>query len=80
MDFITYQGVDYLHIDSAAKALGVSTATIRNKEKIGQITLERPLGPALTFVSRQAVEKLMRLKITPAMDSFIRSKGASCGT
>ena len=82
MDYVTYRGTDYLHIQSLAEAVGVSTATVRNWEKAGHLTFERPLGPVMTFVTRQTVERLMQLKITAAMGAFIRTKESimQCGT
>lgn len=74
MDYVTFQGIDYLHIQPAAKALGVSTVTVRNWEKAGHINLCRPLGPVLVFVTRDTFERLMSLRITAAMGAFINEK------
>lgn len=72
MDYMTYRGIDYLHLDSTARALGVTTTTIRNWQRAGHINFERPLGPALTFVKRETVERLLKLRITAAMGAFIK--------
>ncbi len=72
MDYMTYRGIDYLHLDTTARALGVTTTTIRNWQRAGHIKFERPLGPALTFVKRETVERIMQSRITPAMGAYIK--------
>ncbi len=76
MQYISVGGTDYIHIQSLAEALGVSTATIYNWRRAGHLEFERPLGRALTFVSREAAERIMRLKITDAMGAFLKDMKA----
>jgi predicted site-specific integrase-resolvase len=76
MGYITVNGTDYVQVQTLAEALGVCTATLYNWKKAGHFDFEWPLGKALTFVSRQTAERLMRLKITSAMGAFARSMEA----
>ena len=72
MEIITVGGEDYLHIQSLAEALNVSTATIYNWRRAGHIEFEWPLGRVMSFVRRETAERLFRLKITDAMGAFVR--------
>jgi hypothetical protein len=73
VNYVRVNGTDYVQVQSLAEALGVCTATLYNWQKAGHISFERPLGRALTFVSRTTAERLFRLKITSEMDAFIKS-------
>jgi predicted site-specific integrase-resolvase len=77
MEFITVNGADYIKIQSLAQALNVCTATIYNWQRAGHLNFVWPLGKALTFVSRETAERLMKLKITAAMGAFARSMEAA---
>jgi len=72
MQYVTINGTDYLHIQSLAEALNVSTATIYNWRRAGHIEFEWPLGRVMSFVRRETAERLFRLKITDAMGAFMR--------
>ena len=74
--YVTIAGTDYLHIQSLAEALNVSTATIYNWRRAGHIKLEWPLGRVMSFVSRETAERLFRLRITDAMGAFVRDMEA----
>ncbi len=76
MEFITVNGADYIKIQTLAQALNVCTATIYNWHKGGHLNFVWPLGKALTFVSRETAERLMRLKITDAMGAFVKNMAA----
>ena len=73
MEFITVNGTDYIKIQTFAQALNVCTATVYNWHKAGHLTFVWPLGRALTFVSRETAELLLRMKITDAMGAFARN-------
>jgi len=73
MQYITINGTDYLHIQSLAEALSISTATLYNWRRAGHLQFEWPLGRVMSFVTRQTAERLMRLKITAAMGAFAKS-------
>lgn len=73
MEYITFQGKDYIHIQALAVALGVSTTTLYNWHRAGHLTFCWPLGRAMTFVNRETAERLMRLKITSDMGAFIKN-------
>jgi len=73
MQFITINGNDYVHIQTLAEGLNVSTATLYNWRRAGHIEFEWPLGRVMTFVSRETAERLLRLKITDAMGEFVKS-------
>lgn len=72
MHYVTINGTDYLHIQSLAEALNVSTATIYNWRRAGHFEFEWPLGRVMSFVSRETAERLFRLKITAEMGAFAR--------
>jgi predicted site-specific integrase-resolvase len=76
MDYITVRGKDYVHIQTCAVAIGVSTATIYNWHRAGHIDFCWPLGRVMTFVTRETAEKLMRLRITDEMGAFLKSMEA----
>ncbi len=76
MNFVTIDGKDYIQIQALAQALNVCTASIYNWKRAGDIELVWPLGRALTFVSRETAEMLMRLKITNEMGAFLKSMEA----
>lgn len=76
MRYVTIDGKDYAHIDMACESLNICRATMYNYRRAGLIELEWPLGKALTFVTRETVEKLMRLKITDAMGAFLKGMEA----
>ena len=76
MDYITVNGAEYIQVQTLAEALGVCTATVYNWKRAGQLDFARPLGKALTFVSRETAERLMRLKITDAMGAFLKNMEA----
>jgi len=73
MEFMKYRGNEYVHLQTLADSLGVCTATVRNWEKAGHLTFAKPLGPTLTFVTRETAERLMRLRLTEAMKEFARN-------
>ena len=73
MEFITVNGTDYIKIQTLAQALNVCTATVYNWHKAGHLNFVWPLGRALTFVSRETAEKMLRLKITAEMEAFLKS-------
>jgi hypothetical protein len=73
MKFITIDGQDYIQIQALAQALGVCTASVYNWRRAGLIGFCWPLGRALTFVDREAAERLMRLKITAEMGAFMKA-------
>jgi len=77
MEFITVNGTDYIKIQTLAQALNVCTATVYNWHKAGHLTFVWPLGQALTFVSRETAERLMRLKITAEMGAFMKTMESS---
>ena len=72
MQFIRINGTDYIHIQSFAEAMNVSTATLYNWRKAGHLQFEWPLGRAMTFVDRGTAERLMRFRITDAMGAFVK--------
>lgn len=76
MEYVTVNGVDYVHIQTLAEALNVCTATVYNWRRAGHIAFEWPLGRVMTFVTRDTATRLMRLRITDAMGSFARSMEA----
>ena len=76
MDYITVNGAEYIQMQTLAEALGVCTATVYNWKRAGQLEFVWPLGKALTFVSRETAERLMRLKITDAMGAFLKNMEA----
>ena len=76
MEFITVNGTDYIKIQTLAQALNVCTATVYNWHKAGHVDFVWPLGRALTFVSRETAERLMRLKITAEMGAFLKTMEA----
>jgi hypothetical protein len=73
MGYITIDGTDYLHIQSLAEALNVSTATVYKWRRQGLLQLEWPLGRVMSFVCRETVERLFRLRITDRMGAFVKS-------
>jgi hypothetical protein len=73
MEYVTVNGVDYVHIQTLAEALNVCTATLYNWRRAGHITFEWPLGRVMSFVRRDTATRLMRLRVTEAMGSFARS-------
>jgi hypothetical protein len=77
MEFITVNGSDYIKIQTFAQALNVCTATIYNWHKAGHLKFVWPLGRALTFISRETAEHLMRLKITNDMGAFMKTMETS---
>lgn len=77
MQYVTINGSDYVHIQTLAEALNVSTATIYNWRRAGHIDFCWPLGRVMTFVTRETAERLMRLRITTAMGAFARGMEAS---
>lgn len=77
MQYVTINGQDFIQIQTLAQALGVCTASIYNWRRAGQIDFAWPLGRALTFVSRDVAERLMRLKITAEMGAFLRNTETS---
>jgi len=77
MEFITVNGADYIKIQTLAQALNVCTATVYNWHKAGHLKFVWPLGRALTFVSRETAERLMRLNITDAMGAFMNTMETS---
>jgi predicted site-specific integrase-resolvase len=76
MNFVTINGKDFVQIQTLAEALGVCTATVYNWQRAGHLAFSRPLGKALTFVSRESAERLMRLKITAEMGAFLKGMEA----
>lgn len=76
MEYVTFRGKDYVHIQALAVAIGVSTATIYNWHRARHIDFCWPLGRVMTFVDRETAERLMRLKITQEMGAFIKSENA----
>ncbi|MGA2937692.1 MAG: hypothetical protein ABSF52_11410 [Syntrophobacteraceae bacterium] len=72
MNFITIDGQDFVQIQTLAQALGVCTASIYNWRRAGHVDFVWPLGRALTFVSRETAERLIRLKITSEMGAFLK--------
>jgi predicted site-specific integrase-resolvase len=72
MSYVTIDGKDYVHIDMACESLNVCRATFYNWRRAGHIEFAYPLGRALTFLSRETIETLMRLKITAAMGAFVK--------
>lgn len=76
MQYVTVNGIDYLHIQSLAEALNVSSATIYNWHRAGHLQFEWPLGRVMTFVSRETAERFIRLRITDAMGACLKSKEA----
>ena len=80
MEYVTFRGRDYARIPAVARAVGKSEATLYNWRKAGFIEIEWPLGPAMAFVSRETVERLLRLKITAEMGAFVRAEDISHGT
>ncbi len=76
MQFISIDGKDYIQIQTLAQALGVCTASVYNWRRAGHVDFCWPLGRALTFVSRETAERLMRLKITDAMGAFVKNMEA----
>ncbi len=73
IQYITVEGIDYVHIQSLAEALGVSTATVYNYRRAGQIEFSWPLGKVMTYVTREEAEKIFRQKVTDAMGAFART-------
>jgi predicted site-specific integrase-resolvase len=73
MQYIKINEIDYVHIQTLAEALNVSTATIYNWRRAGQIDFCWPLGRVMSFVTRETAERLMTLRITPAMGAFVKS-------
>jgi predicted site-specific integrase-resolvase len=76
MQYVTVNGKDYVHIQTLAEALNVSTATIYNWRRAGHIDFCWPLGRVMTFVTRETAEKLRRLSIVSAVGAFVRSERA----
>ena len=76
MNYVTVNGHDFVKIQTLAQALNVCTATIYNWQRAGHLNFVWPLGRALTFVSRETAERLMRLKITDAMGAFVKNMAA----
>ena len=72
MEYITFKGQEYIHIQAFAEAIGVSTASVYNWRKAGHLSFAWPLGRAMTFVDRQTAERFIRLKITHAMGAFVK--------
>ncbi len=77
MQYITINGIDYVHIQTLAEGLNISTATLYNWRKAGHIDFCWPLGKVMTFVNRATAQRLMRLKITDAMGEFARSENTA---
>jgi hypothetical protein len=73
MQYVTIDGQDFVQIQTLAQALGVCTASIYNWRRAGYVDFVWPLGRALTFVSREAAERLMPLKITAEMGAFMKT-------
>lgn len=73
MEYVTINGKDYVKIQSLAEALNVCTASIYNWRRSGNVDFAWPLGRALTFVTRETAERLLRLKITAAMGAFLKT-------
>jgi hypothetical protein len=73
MQYVTIDGKDFVQIQTLAQALGVCTASVYNWRKAGALDFCWPLGRAMTFVSRNTAERLMRLRITDAMGAFVKS-------
>lgn len=71
MQIVTIDGQDFVQIQDLAQALGVCTASIYNWRRAGHVDFVWPLGRALTFVSRETADRLMRLKITTEMRAFL---------
>lgn len=59
MEYVTVNGRDFVQIQTLAEALNVCTATIYNWKRAGHFDFSRPLGKALTFVSRETAERLI---------------------
>jgi hypothetical protein len=76
MKYVTINGQDFIQIQDLAQALGVCTASVYNWRRAGHVDFCWPLGRALTFVSREAAERLMRLKITAEMGAFMKNMAA----
>ena len=76
MQYVTVNGTDFIQIQTLAESLGVCTATIYNWKRAGHLDFVWPLGKALTFVSKETAEHLMRLKITAAMGAFLKNMEA----
>lgn len=77
MQYVTIDGKDFVQIQTLAQALGVCTASVYNWRRAGHVDFVWPLGRALTFVSREAAERLMKLKITAGMKAFVRNMETS---
>lgn len=73
MQYVTIKGTDYVHIQTLAEGLNVSTATLYNWRRAGHIDFCWPLGRVMTFVSREVAERLMRSRITDAMGAFLKA-------
>ena len=77
MQYVTVNGNHYVHIQTLAEALNVSTATIYNWRRAGHINFCWPLGRVMTFVDRETAEKLRQLSIVSAVGAFVRSEGTA---
>jgi hypothetical protein len=70
MNYVTIAGRDYLLLQTFAQAINRTTATLYNYRRAGIVEFCYPLGKALTFVSRETVERFLRLRITEAIGAF----------
>lgn len=77
MDYVIVNGSEYIQVHSLAEALNVCPATIYNWRRAGHFDFEWPLGKAMTFVTRETAEHLLRLRITAAMGAFVRSENTA---
>ena len=73
MEYVTVNGIDYVHIQTLAEALNVCTGTLYNWRRAGHIEFELPLGRVMSFVRRDTAVKLMRLRLTEEMGAFARN-------
>jgi predicted site-specific integrase-resolvase len=73
--YVTVDGNEYVRLQTLAEALGICTASLYGWRKAGHIDFCWPLGRALTFVSRETAERLLRLRITDSMGAFAQSVG-----
>jgi hypothetical protein len=73
--YVTVDGNEYVRLQTLAEALGICTASLYSWRKAGHIDFCWPIGRALTFVSRETAEELMRLKRTDAMGAFAQGVG-----
>ncbi len=70
MDYVIIAGKEYLWVQNFAKAINRSLPTVYKYHKQGQLELCWPLGPALTFISRETVERFLRYRITETLGAF----------